>query len=270
MRVEVISPHGFCAGVENAIKKALSLGSGAFCLHEPVHNEMVTAALRAKGIGFVDSVEEVPRGATLLLPAHGVAPRVRKAAEARGVKLVDATCTSVERAHAAAREFAQKGLPVVIIGSPEHEEVVGIIGEVEDCGARAFVYPDLPVSGRIGVVCQTTSNAVDVARTVAALRERFEVEAMDEVCSATLDRQNAVKAFKGDAILVLGSAKSANTRRLCEVAQCRAFMATDMEEVRRLDLSGVKALGVTSGASTPENFFDEAVEFLKSGYKEER
>lgn len=270
MRVEVISPHGFCAGVESAVKKALALGSGAFCLHEPVHNDMVTAALRRRGAGIADDPGEVPPGATMILPAHGVAPRVRREAEARGVKIVDATCPFVERVHRAARAFAEKGLPVVIIGDAGHDEVAGIVGEVEDCGGRAFVYPDLPPSGGIGVVCQTTAGVDCVARTVRELRGRYAVEVMAEVCGVTRERQRAVKEFKGDALLVLGSARSANSRRLCEIAPCRAFMASDMAEVSRLDLSGVETLGVTSGASTPEDFFNEAVEFLKEGCKEER
>jgi len=263
MRIEIIEPHGFCAGVTGALKKALAMPGGAYCLHELVHNELVVAALERRGMKFVDDLGEVPRGATVLFSAHGVAPSVRAEAAARGLSVVDATCPFVARVHAAARAFAERGLPVVVVGKANHAEVKGIVGEVEDAGGRAYVHPDLPDAGKVGVVSQTTMNADEVEATVAELRRRFEVETLAEVCGATRERQRAVKAFCGDALLVLGSASSSNTRRLCEVAPCRALMAATMEEVRALDLSGIGVLGVTSGASTPEDFFAEAVMYLK-------
>ena len=265
MKVEPISPHGFCAGVTGAVRKALSLPAPAYCLHELVHNELVVAGLKARGLKFVESLDDVPCGATVLFSAHGVAPCVRKKAEERGLCVIDATCPFVTRVHKAAREFSERGLPVVVIGHPAHAEVKGIVGEVG--GPGAYVYPDLPDARRIGVVSQTTMNADEVARVVADLRTRFEVETTAEVCHATKERQDAVKAFRGDAMLVLGSAQSSNTRRLCEVAPCRTFRAGTMEEVKALDLAGVETLGVTSGASTPEDFFEEAVKYLKEKWQ---
>ena len=292
MTVEVLEPHGFCAGVTNALRKALSLVQSSFspdhsdtrpfahsvirlfdnslppvyCLHELVHNELVVADLKARGMVFVESLDEVPEGATVLFSAHGVSPAVRRQAEARRLKVVDATCPFVARVHKAARDFAARGLPVVILGHPSHAEVKGIMGEVPD----PIVVPDLeaasqslPVaSGRIGVVSQTTFNADDVVEMIARLRRNHEVETMAEVCHATKERQDAVKAFDGDALLVLGSVQSSNTKRLCEVARCRTFRAGTMAEVKALDLSGIGRLGVTSGASTPEGFFTEAVSYL--------
>ena len=263
MTIETIEPHGFCAGVTGALRKALALPGGAYCLHELVHNELVVDELRRRGTKFVESLEEVPRGATVLFSAHGVSPAVRAEAVERGLKVVDATCPFVSRVHAAARSFAAAGLPVVVIGKANHAEVKGIVGEVEDAGGRAYVYPDLPDAERIGVVSQTTMNADDVEAIVAELRGRYAVETLAEVCGATRERQRAVKAFRGDALLVLGSASSSNTRRLCEVAPCRALRAATMDDVRALDLSGVERLGVTSGASTPEDFFAEAVRHLR-------
>lgn len=265
MKVEAIAPHGFCAGVTGAVRKALSLKSGAYCLHELVHNELVVAGLRERGIVFVESLDDVPSGATVLFSAHGVAPSVRRAADARGLVVVDATCPFVTRVHKAAREFAERGLPVVVIGHPAHAEVKGIVGEIGD--GMAFVYPDLPDARRIGVVSQTTMNADEVSAIVSRLRERFEVETTAEVCHATKERQDAVRAFRGDAILVLGSAQSSNTRRLCEVAPCKTFRAGTMDDVRALDFSGIDTLGVTSGASTPEDFFESAVEYLKEKWQ---
>jgi 4-hydroxy-3-methylbut-2-enyl diphosphate reductase len=265
MKVEAIAPHGFCAGVTGAVRKALSLKSGAYCLHELVHNELVVDGLKKRGIVFVESLDEVPPGATVLFSAHGVAPSVRCVAESRGLVVVDATCPFVTRVHKAAKAFSEKGLPVVVIGHPAHAEVKGIVGEI--CEGRAFVYPDLPDARRIGVVSQTTMNADEVARIVSGLRKRFDVETTAEVCHATKERQDAVKAFRGDAILVLGSAQSSNTKRLCEVAQCRTFRAGTMEEVKLLDFCGIGALGVTSGASTPEDFFESALEYLKERWQ---
>ena len=265
MKVEAIAPHGFCAGVTGAVRKALSLKTGAYCLHELVHNELVVAGLKSRGIIFVESLDEVPSGATVLFSAHGVAPFVRRRAEDRGLLVVDATCPFVTRVHKSARGFSAKGLPVVVIGHPAHAEVKGIVGEVGESGA--FVYPDLPDAKRIGVVSQTTMNADEVAKIVAQLKTRFEVETTAEVCHATKERQDAVKAFCGDAILVLGSVQSSNTRRLCEVAPCRTFMAGTMDEVRSIDFSGVETLGVTSGASTPEDFFESAIGYLKEKWQ---
>ena len=279
MQVEVLEPHGFCAGVTAALRKALALvrdgaADTVYCLHELVHNEIVVGDLTRRGFKFVESVADIPEGATVLFSAHGVSPAVRRAAAARRLKVVDATCPFVTRVHTAAREFAARGLPVVVIGHENHAEVKGIVGEVELVGhsptiaaSRSDLSTALGGSQTIGVVSQTTMNADEVAALVAQLKERFTVETMAEVCNATKERQDAVKAFDGDALLVLGSANSSNTRRLMEVARCRAFRAGTLEEVRALDLRGVRRLGVTSGASTPESFLAEAVAYLKEDGK---
>lgn len=272
MKIEVIEPHGFCAGVTAAIKKAVTLAerrraagdAAVYCLHELVHNEIVVADLKRRGFVFVERIDEVPPGATVLFSAHGVSPAVRAAAERR-LEVVDATCPFVMRVHKAAQEYNKKGLTVVIIGKRSHAEVKGILGEAPDAAvvasvdeARALELPSCSAAG-LGVVSQTTMNADDVRAIVAALAERFEVESVAEVCNATKERQDAVKAFDGDAVLVLGSANSSNTRRLCEVARCRTFRAGSLEELRTIDFTGIDRLGVTSGASTPESFFNTVV-----------
>ena len=274
MKVTVIEPHGFCAGVTAALKKAIGLssrrsGSAVYCLHELVHNDIVVNDLGRRGFTFVESVEEVPEGATVLFSAHGVSPAVRRRAAERRLEVVDATCPFVERVHKAAKEFAARGLRVVVIGHPGHIEVNGIVGEAEN----AIVIPDARAAqalcdggtGRgekLGVVSQTTMNSDEVAEIVAALKGRFDVETVAEVCNATKVRQDAVKAFDGDALLVLGSASSSNTARLCECARCKSFRAGTIDEVEALDLSGVEHLGITSGASTPETFLKAAVALL--------
>lgn len=270
MEIEILQPHGFCAGVTGALRRALKLadssGGPLYCLHEIVHNALVVEDLRRRGFRFVEGLGEVPAGATVLFSAHGVSPEVRAEAAARALRVVDATCPFVERVHRAARAFAERGLPVVILGHPGHVEVQGIMGEVPQAvvlspDAHAPLPADLPP--RFGLVSQTTLSVDAVRRFVDALRARFDVEAAAEVCQATQERQDAVKAFAGDALLVLGSASSSNTRRLCEVARCRAWRAGTLEEVRALDFAGVRRLGVTSGASTPEEFFKAVVRELE-------
>ena len=271
MNVEVIEPHGLCAGVNAAIAKALKLRN-VYCLHELVHNEIVIGDLKALGFRFVNRIEDVPEGETVVFSAHGVSPRVREAAAARRLKVVDATCPFVANVHRAARAFALRGMPVVILGDPGHAEFQGIAGEVGDghwlTFEQALSNPPFPVPHPpLGVVAQTTMNADKVARQVAELRTRYAVETQADVCRATKERQDAVRAFAGDAVLVLGSRTSANARRLAEVATAtgkRAFFAGTMDEVRALDFAGVRTLGVTSGASTPERFFADVVRYLKN------
>ena len=182
MQVEVIEPHGMCAGVNGAIARALELAksrpagdrSPIYCLHELVHNEIVIGELKDLGFRFVDRIGEVPRGATVVFSAHGVPPQVREEAARRGLKVVDATCPFVARVHRSARAFAEKGMEVCVLGDPAHAEVRGIVGEVEDAGGRAFVGPHGVSAAKakggaapLGVVAQTTMNSDEVERAVA-------------------------------------------------------------------------------------------------------
>lgn len=279
MTIEILEPHGFCAGVKNALQKALALvtcqpqpsAAPVYCLHELVHNELVVADLKNRGMTFVESLADVPEGSTVLFSAHGVGPTVRAEAVSRKLTVVDATCPFVARVHQAAVEFASRGLQVVVIGHPDHAEVKGITGEVPNpIVIDSFPHPNISTSQRLnistslGIVSQTTMNADDVAAVVERLRQTFVVESTAEVCRATKERQDAVKAFDGDALLVLGSAQSSNTKRLCEVAHCRTFRAGTMADLRDIDFSGIRRLGVTSGASTPEEFFSQAVDWLRT------
>ena len=266
MRIEAIEPHGPCAGVNAAISRALAL-ENVYCLHALVHSEIVVDELRALGFRFVDRVEDVPEGETVVFSAHGVSPQVRETAAARGLKVVDTTCPSVARAHRAAKRFSDRGLPVVILGDPNHDEVKGIAGEVKTPPPRP--------GDRVGVVSQTSMNADEVAERIEELRREYVVEGTSGVCQATKERQDAVRAFCAGhrpprpgalGVLVLGSGTSANSRRLAKIAaECgaKAFQVGTMDELEALDFGGVETLGVTSGASTPERFFDEAMRFLR-------
>lgn len=265
MKVEIITPHGLCAGVNAAVAKALSL-KNVYCLHELVHNEIVVNELKALGYRFVDSIEEIPEGECVVFSAHGVSPAVRNAAKARRLTIVDTTCPFVDKVHQKVKSFTEKGLPVIIIGDKRHVEVQGIAGEADSAivvgDVAAAKKLKVPEHTEVGVVCQTTLDIERVEEIVGELRKRFKLVSAISPCNATRDRQNAVRNFRGDALLVLGSATSSNVRRLCEVAGCRTFRAGTMDEVRALDLRNVEHLGVTSGASTPERFFDEAVKYL--------
>ena len=271
-----------CGGVNAAIAKALKL-KDVWCLHELVHNEIVIRELKDLGFKFVDKIEDVPEGETVVFSAHGVSPAVRLAAKERNLKVVDTTCPFVAKVHKAAKAFSDRGLPVVILGHPDHVEAQGIAGE---CGEGLHQIANLRESGelsriskgqKIGVVSQTTMNADEVARQVEELKKRYDVETMAEVCQATKERQDAVRRFCSSClsssvsspfgVLVLGSKTSSNSKRLAEVAAqngAKAFLAGSLDEVKSIDFSGIGTLGVTSGASTPERFFMEAVKFLRN------
>ena len=274
--LEVVEPHGFCAGVDAALRKARSFcaeskaaGREAYCLHEIVHNPVATGELEAAGLKFVDSVEEVPEGASVLFSAHGVSPAVRATAARRNLRVTDATCPFVQRVHEAARAYASRGMKVVVIGKRSHAEVEGILGEAPgafvagDAAEAAALAASLPPGTKTGVVSQTTMDAREVGKALEALSARLDVETAAQVCAATKVRQEAAMAFDGDLLVVLGGANSSNTRRLCEVARCRAVRAGTLEEVEAIDFGGARRIGVTSGASTPESFLVAALETMR-------
>ena len=282
MTVEALAPHGFCQGVVQAVQQAeAALAEGPlFCLHPPIHNESVCAALVAKGLRPVASLAEIPAGGRVLLSAHGTRPAIRAAAQRRGLSIVDATCPFVARLHLQARTFAAQGVPVIIIGHAGHVEVEGLVGEVEAAGGTCAVVAsesdlaDLPFTRAtaVGALCQTTFDGEAAAQLLATLSARcpqLRRPAAAAICTATRDRQEAVRAFVrhgGDGVLVLGSAESSNTRRLAEVACLagarRVVRAATLDEVAASDFGGISRMGVTAGASTPETFFQSVLSFL--------
>ena len=280
--MRTIEPHGFCSGVSAALHKAFGAlgdhGGTVYCLHELVHNETVVRDFELRGMKFVESLDDVPHGATVVFSAHGVSPAVRRAAEMRALHVVDATCPFVARVDRAVAAAAERGGPVVVIGNAKHAEVVGVAGEAGDSGKVAVVrsVPDVAgipfdESSEVVVVSQTTLSADEVADVAAALKSRFPKASFShssEVCNATRDRQRSVREFAkanpGAGVLVLGSANSSNTRRLAEIAEAagaKAWRAGNMDELSSIDFGPVGVLGVTSGASTPESFLDQAVVF---------
>jgi 4-hydroxy-3-methylbut-2-enyl diphosphate reductase len=277
-RVVLVSPRGPCAGVVRAIatvERALAIfPPPVYVRRAIVHNRRVVGRLAALGARFVDELDEVPVGAVVVLSAHGVSPAVRAEARARRLRVVDATCPLVHKVHREVRSFAGRGFDVVLVGHAGHDEVVGTLGQapgvhlvegVPDVGRVRVTDP-----GRVGCVTQTTLSPSDVAPVVDALRERFpalEQPSAGDICYATRNRQEAVAwlAARVDVVLVVGDEASSNSLRLVETAHasgCSAYLVADAAELRQEWLIGATTVGVTAGASTPEDAVAEVVERL--------
>lgn len=287
-RLVVVAPHGFCSGVARAVEMAEAVlekyaGETIYCLNEIVHNRHVVESLVKKGMVFIKSVEEVPMGARLLFSAHGVAPTVVESAAARHLKVVDATCPFVMKVHAAVRRFAKAGACVVCIGHRNHEEVIGVAGEAPESvvvveNASQAKRLEVEEGRRVAVVTQTTLGQQQVESVMRVLKRRFpdlSVSGAADVCYATSNRQEAVLAltYQCGHILVLGGENSSNSQRLVETARragAVAKLVSTVEELDDFDFSVVSALGITSGASTPESFLHEVVEVLveRFGFEE--
>ena len=280
-RVLLASPRGFCAGVERAVEtveRALALhGAPVFVRKQIVHNAHVVRDLEARGAVFVESEEDAPAGAVLVLSAHGVAPSVYANAEQRWQRTIDATCPLVSKVHAEARSYAQAGFTVVLVGHEGHEEVVGTRGEAPDATvvvgtvdeAEALVLPD---PERVAFVTQTTLSVDETAEILAVLRRRFPAiqgPQKDDICYATTNRQQAVKEMlpEIDLLLVVGSANSSNSNRLVDVARSAGVPAHLIEDVSAIDetwLDGVGTVGLTSGASAPERLVVEVCAWFRA------
>ncbi len=270
-RVLLAKPRGYCAGVDRAVQaveKALErYGSPVYVRKQIVHNSHVVRSLEERGAIFVEETDAVPEGAVVVFSAHGVAPEVRDQASQRGLRTIDATCPLVTKVHNEARRFAAQGFDILLIGHEGHEEVVGTTGEapahvqlVDGPAASASVEVRDPA--KVAWLSQTTLSVDETSQTVAALRERFPQlldPPSDDICYATQNRQAAVKqiAAQSDVVIVVGSANSSNSVRLVEVAldsgAAAAYLVEDASAVDQHWLEGVGTVGVTSGASVPED-----------------
>ena len=279
-RVLLAAPRSFCAGVDRAIEIVERLlaehGPPIYVRHQIVHNDHVVRRLEGLGAVFVDSEDQVPPGEICVLSAHGVAPSVRENCERRGLRVVDAVCPLVSKVHAEARRYADSGHVVALVGHADHVEVIGTRGERPD----ATVVVESPEDARkldtdgkpVAVVTQTTLSLDDVRATVEALGERFgnlRRPAADDICYATQNRQDAVKRLAQEAtlILVIGSETSSNAQRLVEVARnagASALLIEDHEELDANLLEGHETVGLTAGASTPEELVEATVSRLAS------
>jgi len=276
------APRAFCAGVERAIeiveRVLAARGRPVYVRKQIVHNAHVVAELEERGAIFVEELDEVPRGAVVVFSAHGVAPAVRAEADRRGLEVFDATCPLVAKVHAEARRYAERGDTILLIGHAGHEEIDGTIGEAPDVTilvqsaeeARTVAVPD---PRRVSYLTQTTLAVDETAEVIDVLRERFPAlrgPGSADICYASTNRQNALRAIAGEAdlVLVVGSANSANTRRLVDLAERDgrpAHLIEDAGAIRAEWLDGVRVVGITAGASAPEHLVEEVVTTL-SGY----
>jgi 4-hydroxy-3-methylbut-2-enyl diphosphate reductase len=273
-------PRGFCAGVDRAIaivERALEVhGAPIYVRHEIVHNRFVVEDLRAKGAVFVDELDEVPTGGTVIFSAHGVSVQVRKEAEARGLRVFDATCPLVTKVHAEVVRMRRNGREVIMIGHRGHPEAEGTMGQSVDGMYLVETEADVELlvvkdSSNLAYVTQTTLSMDDATRIVAALRARFpgiHGPKKDDICYATQNRQDAVKsmALLCDVVIVVGSPNSSNSNRLREVAENlgrRAHLVDSAAEIRPEWLAGAGTVGVTAGASAPEVLVQEVIAALQ-------
>ncbi|MDP5241422.1 4-hydroxy-3-methylbut-2-enyl diphosphate reductase [Uliginosibacterium sp. 31-16] len=274
------NPRGFCAGVERAIEiveRAIKIhGAPIYVRHEVVHNKFVVEDLRAKGAVFIEDLAEVPAGATLVFSAHGVPQDVRREAEARGLRVFDATCPLVTKVHMEVARMRDAGREIVMIGHKGHPEVEGTMGQAESGMYLVETVEDVASllvrdENQLAYVTQTTLSVDDAQVIVDALKARFPAivgPKKDDICYATQNRQDAVKfmAPQVDLVIVVGSQNSSNSNRLREVAALRNVPAYLVDNAASLDpawLTGKRRIGVTAGASAPEILVSEVITRLK-------
>ncbi len=279
-KVYLARPRGFCAGVDRAIdivEIALRVfGPPVYVRHAIVHNQWVVDRLREQGAVFVEDLKEVPPGAVVVFSAHGVSPKVWEKARARGLRVLDATCPLVMKVHHEARRFAREGYTIFLIGHRGHVEVEGTMGEapdrivlietVEDAQKIRVENPE-----KVAVITQTTLSLDDTREIIRVLKERFpalRLPSAEDICYATQNRQDAVKvlARKAEVVLVIGSFESSNSNRLREVAEkagARGYLVPDASYLQPQWFEGVRAVGVTSGASTPEALVHQVLRRLQ-------
>jgi 4-hydroxy-3-methylbut-2-en-1-yl diphosphate reductase len=280
MQVLLANPRGFCAGVERAIaivERALEkFGAPIYVRHEVVHNRFVVDNLKAKGAVFVEELDEVPAGATVIFSAHGVSKAVREEAEKRGLRVFDATCPLVTKVHLEVERHCKAGREIVMIGHKGHPEVEGTMGQAH-CGMHLVetvddvATLDVKDPARLAYVTQTTLSIDDAAAIVAALKARFPAivgPKKDDICYATQNRQDAVKSLARnvDVVIVVGSKNSSNSNRLREVAQnlgVPAYLVDDAAAIDPTWISGGTRVGVTAGASAPEMLVAGVVDRLR-------
>jgi 4-hydroxy-3-methylbut-2-enyl diphosphate reductase len=278
--VLLASPRSFCAGVERAIEVVEQLldrrRQPIYVRKQIVHNTHVVAELESRGAVFVDELDAVPDGATVVFSAHGVSPAVRSEADRRGLEVIDATCPLVTKVHAEARRYAARGDTVILIGHAGHEEVEGTMGEaldqtllvetVEDVAGLEVADP-----GRVSYLTQTTLAVDETTAILDALRNKFtglKGPSEADICYATTNRQEALAAIaeESDLVLVVGSTNSSNSRRLVELALKHGTPAHLIDDASGIDanwLRGVKVVGLTAGASAPPRLVDGVIEWLR-------
>ena len=281
-RLILAKPRGFCAGVDRAIEiveKALELfGRPVYVRKEIVHNRYVVEGLREKGAIFVDSIDEIPPGATTIFSAHGVSPQVWAEAKEKKLQIIDATCPLVTKVHFEVKRFVKEGYHIILIGHEDHDEIIGTRGEAPDhiqviSNVNDVESCDVPDPEKVVCLTQTTLSVDDAAEIIKALLKKFPKLVLphkDDICYATQNRQVAVKdlANMAELILVIGSPNSSNSARLREVAAAagakKALLVNRVVEIDPAWFENVTSVGITAGASTPEFLVQEVLSYCKS------
>jgi 4-hydroxy-3-methylbut-2-enyl diphosphate reductase len=286
MKLILANPRGFCAGVNMAIESLETaikhFGTPIYVFHEIVHNRPIVERFRQRGVVFVDGLHEVPNGHTVLFSAHGVSPAIRQEAAARDLRAIDATCPLVTKVHLEAVKYAREGYTIVLIGHEGHDEVIGTMGEAPEAIVLVESEADverLPFGPqtKLAFLTQTTLSVDETRGIIAALRKKFpqvNAPSKDDICYATQNRQEAVRDLVGeaDAVVVLGSQNSSNSRRLAEIAVQNGKRAYLVDSVGELDLANfhpADTVLVTAGASAPEDHVLEVVETLRAAFDAE-
>ncbi len=284
MNILLANPRGFCVGVDRAIEiveRALeALGAPIYVKHEVVHNKFVVDGLKSRGVKFIEDIDTVPEGETLIYSAHGVSQEVRKLAQARNLRIFDATCPLVTKVHIEVSKAAKKGEECVLIGHKGHPEVEGTMGQYEHSSGAIYLVESIADvealtvkdPSKLHYVTQTTLSVDETIGIIAALRDKFpdiQGPRKDDICYATQNRQDAVKtlAQQCQLVLVVGSVTSSNSNRLRELAEksgAVSYLIDGAEEIQPQWLEGVANVGITAGASAPEVLVRGVIEKLKS------
>jgi 4-hydroxy-3-methylbut-2-en-1-yl diphosphate reductase len=283
MKILLAAPRGFCAGVNMAIESLdlaiRAFGTPIYVYHEIVHNKYVVDTFRGKGAVFVESLEDVPVGATLLFSAHGVSPEIRRLARERKLYAIDATCPLVTKVHLEAIRYAKEGYTILLIGHEGHDEVVGTMGEAPQAmvlveSAEEADKLEFPPGTKLAYLTQTTLSVDDANRIISRLRARFPQIAnppKDDICYATQNRQEAIHllAREADLVLVLGSQNSSNSQRLKEIAHEHGIQARLIDGAHDMDanwFNGIQTVLITAGASAPESVVQECISYLQDRF----
>ncbi|NBR06823.1 MAG: 4-hydroxy-3-methylbut-2-enyl diphosphate reductase [Planctomycetes bacterium] len=283
MKVILANPRGFCAGVNMAIEsleKALAkFGSPLYVYHEIVHNRPVVERFSKKGVVFVDKIDDIPEGSTVLYSAHGVSPNIRLDSQKRNLLAIDATCPLVTKVHKEAVKFASEGYTIILIGHEGHDEVMGTMGEapgsivlVEDVQSANDLV--LPKDTKVAFLTQTTLSVDEAQVIIEVLKKKFPNiigPSKDDICYATQNRQEAVKEIvpEVDLVIVLGSQNSSNSMRLSELAKTLgkpSYLIDSVKEIKAEWLANAEIVLITAGASAPEDVVEECVDWLKLNY----
>jgi 4-hydroxy-3-methylbut-2-enyl diphosphate reductase len=283
MKIILTRPRGFCAGVNmavTALETALKMfGSPLYVYHEIVHNKHIVDRFRQQGVVFVDHVDEVPSGGRLMYSAHGISPEVQRASEERGLRIIDATCPLVRRVHLQAVRFAQQGYTIVLVGHEGHDEVIGVLGEAPQQMMLVESIEDvdrltISADAKVAYLTQTTLSVDEANAILRRLKERYPQAVgspKEDICYATQNRQEALKAILDDVdlVLVVGSQNSSNSTRLAEIALERgipSYLIDGPQDIQSDWFHGDECVGLTAGASAPEDLVEGCIDLLRRQY----